>query len=162
MQNVNKKMHFYAIIYLEWSRIMNSNDFLNKNSQKDQNSSIETLNMNESVKDIPTSKFKSILDVEKQQEELLKNYEAQKSKEVEVKIPDLSNDVRILEKKLQAKKHSISVSVVILLILAVNILWILGVHFFINPKYERCVVQNEELQKENQELKEQINSSVGE
>ena len=82
---------------------MDSKDFLDKNLEKEQDSSIETLNMNDSVKDLPTSKFKSILDVEKQQEELLKNYEAQKSKEVEVKIPDLSNDVRILEKNCKQK-----------------------------------------------------------
>ena len=139
---------------------MDSKDFLDKNLEKEQDSSIETLNMNDSVKDLPTSKFKSILDVEKQQEELLKNYEPQKSKEVEVKIPDLTNDVRILEKKLQAKKHSVSISIVIVLILVVNILWIVGVHFLITPKYEKCVTQNEEISRENQELKEQIDSLV--
>ena len=67
------------------------------NSHNEEDKKIETLDMNESIKDLPTSKFKSILDVEKQQEEMLNDYERQHVKKEDVKIPDLSNDVRILE-----------------------------------------------------------------
>ena len=87
------------------------------NSRNEEDKKIETLDMNEPIKDLPTSKFKSILDVEKQQEEMLNAYERQHVKEEDVKIPDLSNDVRILEQKLKAKQHSVSIYLVVISLL---------------------------------------------
>ena len=112
------------------------------NSGYEEDKKIETLDMNEPIKDLPTSKFKSILDVEKQQEEMLNAYERQHVKEEDVKIPDLSNDVRILEQKLKAKQHSVSIYLVVILVIVINLAWFLGVKFLIVPKYEEYVKQN--------------------
>ena len=139
------------------------------NSRNEEDKKIETLDMNESIKDLPTSKFKSILDVEKQQEEMLNDYERQHVKKEDVKIPDLSNDVRILEQKLKAKQHSVPIYLVVILVIVINLAWFLGVKFLIVPKYEEYVKQNEEINeypnvtKETQELidiaNEKINSA---
>ncbi len=120
---------------------------------KKEEKSIETLNVNEEVKDLPKSKFRSILDINKQQEEMLNNYNKLHQKEDYVKIPDLSNDVRILEKKLAAKKNSVPFKIVILIIILINILWILGIKFLLMPKYEECVKQNNEFKENYEEFK---------
>lgn len=136
---------------------MNSN-----NSRNEEDKKIETLDMNEPIKDLPTSKFKSILDVEKQQEEMLNAYERQHVKEEDVKIPDLSNDVRILEQKLKAKQHSVPIYLVVILVIGINLAWFLGVKFLIVPKYEEYVKQNEEIKADYEELKSQVDAIVGE
>ena len=136
---------------------MNLNNSHNKEDKK-----IETLDMNESIKDLPTSKFKSILDVEKQQEEMLNDYERQHVKKEDVKIPDLSNDVRILEQKLKAKQHSVPIYLVVILVIVINLAWFLGVKFLIVPKYEEYVKQNEEIKADYEELKSQVDAIVGE
>ena len=132
------------------------------NSRNEEDKKIETLDMNESIKDLPTSKFKSILDVEKQQEEMLNAYERQHVKEEDVKIPDLSNDVRILEQKLKAKQHSVPIYLVVILVIGINLAWFLGVKFLIVPKYEEYVKQNEEIKADYEELKSQVDAIVGE
>ena len=132
------------------------------NSRNEEDKKIETLDMNESIKDLPTSKFKSILDVEKQQEEMLNDYERQHVKKEDVKIPDLSNDVRILEQKLKAKQHSVSIYLVVILVIVINLAWFLGVKFLIVPKYEEYVKQNEEIKSDYEELKSQVDAIVGE
>ncbi len=132
------------------------------NSGNEENKKIETLDMNESIKDLPTSKFKSILDVEKQQEEMLNDYERQHVKKEDVKIPDLSNDVRILEQKLKAKQHSVPIYLVVILVIVINLAWFLGVKFLIVPKYEEYVKQNEEIKADYEELKSQVDAIVGE
>ena len=132
------------------------------NSRNEENKKIETLDMNESIKDLPTSKFKSILDVEKQQEEMLNDYERQHVKKEDVKIPDLSNDVRILEQKLKAKQHSVPIYLVVILVIVINLAWFLGVKFLIVPKYEEYVKQNEEIKADYEELKSQVDAIVGE
>ena len=132
------------------------------NSGYEEDKKIETLDMNEPIKDLPTSKFKSILDVEKQQEEMLNAYERQHVKEEDVKIPDLSNDVRILEQKLKAKQHSVPIYLVVILVIGINLAWFLGVKFLIVPKYEEYVKQNEEIKADYEELKSQVDAIVGE
>ena len=132
------------------------------NSGYEEDKKIETLDMNEPIKDLPTSKFKSILDVEKQQEEMLNAYERQHVKKEDVKIPDLSNDVRILEQKLKAKQHSVSIYLVVILVIGINLAWFLGVKFLIVPKYEEYVKQNEEIKADYEELKSQVDAIVGE
>ena len=132
------------------------------NSGYEEDKKIETLDMNEPIKDLPTSKFKSILDVEKQQEEMLNAYERQHVKEEDVKIPDLSNDVRILEQKLKAKQHSVPIYLVVILVIVINLAWFLGVKFLIVPKYEEYVKQNEEIKADYEELKSQVDAIVGE
>ena len=132
------------------------------NSRNEEDKKIETLDMNEPIKDLPTSKFKSILDVEKQQEEMLNDYERQHVKKEDVKIPDLSNDVRILEQKLKAKQHSVSIYLVVILVIGINLAWFLGVKFLIVPKYEEYVKQNEEIKADYEELKSQLDAIVGE
>ena len=132
------------------------------NSRNEEDKKIETLDMNEPIKDLPTSKFKSILDVEKQQEEMLNDYERQHVKKEDVKIPDLSNDVRILEQKLKAKQHSVSIYLVVILVIVINLAWFLGVKFLIVPKYEEYVKQNEEIKADYEELKSQVDAIVGE
>ena len=132
------------------------------NSHNEEDKKIETLDMNESIKDLPTSKFKSILDVEKQQEEMLNDYERQHVKKEDVKIPDLSNDVRILEQKLKAKQHSVPIYLVVILVIVINLAWFLGVKFLIVPKYEEYVKQNEEIKSDYEELKSQVDAIVGE
>ena len=132
------------------------------NSRNEEDKKIETLDMNESIKNLPTSKFKSILDVEKQQEEMLNDYERQHVKKEDVKIPDLSNDVRILEQKLKAKQHSVSIYLVVILVIVINLAWFLGVKFLIVLKYEEYVKQNEEIKSDYEELKSQVDAIVGE
>ena len=132
------------------------------NSRNEEDKKIETLDMNEPIKDLPTSKFKSILDVEKQQEEMLNDYERQHVKKEDVKIPDLSNDVRILEQKLKAKQHSVPIYLVVILVIGINLAWFLGVKFLIVPKYEEYVKQNEEIKADYEELKSQVDAIVGE
>lgn len=132
------------------------------NSSNEEDKKIETLDMNESIKNLPTSKFKSILDVEKQQEEMLNDYERQHVKKEDVKIPDLSNDVRILEQKLKAKQHSVPIYLVVILVIVINLAWFLGVKFLIVPKYEEYVKQNEEIKADYEELKSQVDAIVGE
>lgn len=132
------------------------------NSRNEEDKKIETLDMNEPIKDLPTSKFKSILDVEKQQEEMLNDYERQHVKKEDVKIPDLSNDVRILEQKLKAKQHSVPIYLVVILVIVINLAWFLGVKFLIVPKYEEYVKQNEEIKADYEELKSQVDAIVGE
>ena len=132
------------------------------NSRNEEDKKIETLDMNESIKDLPTSKFKSILDVEKQQEEMLNDYERQHVKKEDVKIPDLSNDVRILEQKLKAKQHSVPIYLVVILVIVINLAWFLSVKFLIVPKYEEYVKQNEEIKADYEELKSQVDAIVGE
>ena len=132
------------------------------NSRNEEDKKIETLDMNESIKNLPTSKFKSILDVEKQQEEMLNDYERQHVKKEDVKIPDLSNDVRILEQKLKAKQHSVPIYLVVILVIVINLAWFLGVKFLIVPKYEEYVKQNEEIKADYEELKSQVDAIVGE
>ena len=132
------------------------------NSHNEEDKKIETLDMNESIKDLPTSKFKSILDVEKQQEEMLHDYERQHVKKEDVNIPELSNDVRILEQKLKAKQHSVPIYLVVILVIVINLAWFLGVKFLIVPKYEEYVKQNEEIKADYEELKSQVDAIVGE
>ncbi len=132
-----------------------------KDSVSEEDKKIETLDMNETIKDLPASKFKSILDVEKQQEEILNAYEREHVKEEDIKIPDLSNDVRILEQKLKAKQNSIPISIVVLIVIGVNLAWFLGVRFLIVPKYEEYVKQNEEIKASYEELKSQVDAIVG-
>ena len=73
--------------------------------KEEKNENVEKLVMEDYTHhpDIASSKFKSILDIEKKQEELLNSYEREHVQDGDVKIPDLSNEVRTLEKQLRAK-----------------------------------------------------------
>ncbi len=123
--------------------------------KEEKNENVEKLVMEDYTHhpDIASSKFKSILDIEKKQEELLNSYEREHVQDGDVKIPDLSNEVRTLEKQLRAKKHAIPLVYCILLFLLLNILWFGIVQFVIIPKYTE---ENEELRNQITELQEQV------
>ena len=112
--------------------------------------------------DIPTTFFRPIEEVQSQQEELIKNYEATKKKEMQEPTIDYSNEVRALEKKLNQKKYSMPLLGVLLLVILVNIVWFLGVKFLIVPKYEKYVSQSEEIWENYNVLKSRVDAIVGE
>lgn len=132
------------------------------NSLNNQNS--ENLNGTDEKKyqDIPTTFFRPIEEVQSQQEELIKNYEATKNKEMNEPEIDYSSEVRALEKKLNQKKYSMPLLGVLVIVILVNVAWLLGVQLLIVPKYEEYVSQSEEIWENYNVLKSRVDAIVGE
>ena len=120
---------------------------------KDQNNeTIETLDMTdrkkkENVQDIPKPFFRPIGEIQEEQNAFVTNYE-QSHPASDMNVPDLSNDVRILEQKLAKKKNAVSLKLVILIVLAINLIWFLAVQFFILPKCENCIQPSSDIHEE--------------
>ncbi len=112
--------------------------------------------------DIPTTFFRPIEEVQNQQEELIKNYEATKNKEMNEPEIDYSSEVRALEKKLNQKKYSMPLLGVLVIVILVNVVWFLGVQLLIVPKYEEYVSQSEEIWENYNVLKSRVDAIVGE
>ena len=112
--------------------------------------------------DIPTTFFRPIEEVQNQQEELIKNYEATKNKEMNEPAIDYSSEVRALEKKLNQKKYSMPLLGVLVIVILVNVVWFLGVQLLIVPKYEEYVSQSEEIWENYNVLKSRVDAIVGE
>lgn len=112
--------------------------------------------------DIPTTFFRPIEEVQNQQEELIKNYEATKNKEMNEPAIDYSSEVRALEKKLNQKKYSMPLLGVLVIVILVNVAWFLGVQLLIAPKYEEYVSQSEEIWENYNVLKSRVDAIVGE
>lgn len=112
--------------------------------------------------DIPTTFFRPIEEVQSQQEELIKNYEATKNKEMNEPAIDYSSEVRALEKKLNQKKYSMPLLGVLLIVILVNVAWVLGVQLLIVPKYEEYVNQSKEIWENYNVLKSRVDAIVGE
>ena len=123
---------------------------------------IETLEEQPKMTDIPTTSFRPIEEIKEEQENILKSYEEQQHKKSDVTIPDLSGDVRKLEHELAKKKNMVSIPVVLLLIVVVNVCWFLGVRFLIVPKYEKYVEQSDEIKANYDDLKSKVDAIVGE
>ena len=132
------------------------------NSLNNQNS--RNLNGTDEKKyqDIPTTFFRPIEEVQSQQEELIKNYEATKNKEMNEPEIDYSSEVRALEKKLNQKKYSMPLLGVLVIVILVNVVWFLGVQLLIVPKYEEYVSQSEEIWENYNVLKSRVDAIVGE
>ena len=123
---------------------------------------IETLEEQPKMTDIPTTSFRPIEEIKEEQGKILKSYEEQQHKKSDVTIPDLSGDVRKLEHELVKKKNMVSIPVVLLLIVVVNVCWFLGVRFLIVPKYEKYVEQSDEIKANYDDLKSKVDAIVGE
>ena len=132
------------------------------NSLNNQNSGNLNGTDEKKYQDIPTTFFRPIEEVQNQQEELIKNYEATKNKEMNEPAIDYSSEVRALEKKLNQKKYSMPLLGVLVIVILVNVAWFLGVQFLIVPKYEEYVSQSEEIWENYNVLKSRVDAIVGE
>ena len=132
------------------------------NSLNNQNSGNLNGTDEKKYQDIPTTFFRPIEEVQSQQEELIKNYEATKNKEMNEPAIDYSNEVRALEKKLNQKKYSMPLLGVLVIVILVNVAWFLGVQLLIVPKYEEYVSQSEEIWENYNVLKSRVDAIVGE
>lgn len=132
------------------------------NSLNNQNSGNLNSPDEKKYQDIPTTFFRPIKEVQNQQEELIKNYEATKNKEMNEPTIDYSSEVRTLEKKLNQKKYSMPLLGVLVIVVLVNVAWFLGVKFLIVPKYEEYVSQSEEIWENYNVLKSRVDAIVGE
>lgn len=112
-------------------------------------------------KDLPTAFFKPIEEVQKEQTELIENYNKKEEEVLEKNVPDLRDEVRALEKKLNAKKFYIAPMYVLVLVVCINILWFLGVQFLIVPKYENYIKESKEIKENYDYLKRTIDAIVG-
>lgn len=112
---------------------------------------------NSNIKDIPTTFFRPIQEVHNQQTELLNQYHGNENNSV----PDLSEEVRILEKKLKSKKNSMSFVSVLFLVILINLCWICSLHFLIIPKYDKYVKQSDEIKENYDILKRRVDAIVG-
>ena len=132
------------------------------NSLNNQNSGNLNDTDEKKYQDIPTTFFRPIEEVQNQQEELIKNYEATKNKEMNEPEIDYSSEVRALEKKLNQKKYSMPLLGVLVIVILVNVVWFLGVQLLIVPKYEEYVSQSEEIWENYNVLKSRVDAIVGE
>lgn len=132
------------------------------NSLNNQNSGNLNGTDEKKYQDIPTTFFRPIEEVQNQQEELIKNYEATKNKEMNEPAIDYSSEVRALEKKLNQKKYSMPLLGVLVIVILVNVVWFLGVQLLIVPKYEEYVSQSEEIWENYNVLKSRVDAIVGE
>lgn len=132
------------------------------NSLNNQNSGNLNGTDEKKYQDIPTTFFRPIEEVQNQQEELIKNYEATKNKEMNEPEIDYSSEVRALEKKLNQKKYSMPLLGVLVIVILVNVVWFLGVQLLIVPKYEEYVSQSEEIWENYNVLKSRVDAIVGE
>lgn len=132
------------------------------NSLNNQNSGNLNGTDEKKYQDIPTTFFRPIEEVQSQQEELIKNYEATKNKEMNEPEIDYSSEVRALEKKLNQKKYSMPLLGVLVIVILVNVVWFLGVQLLIVPKYEEYVSQSEEIWENYNVLKSRVDAIVGE
>ena len=120
--------------------------------KQQKNETIETLDMtdgqkSENVQDIPKTFFRPIAEIQEEQNDFVTNYE-QSHPTSDMNIPDLSNDVRILEQKLAKKKNAISLKLVVLIVLVINLIWFLAVQFLILPKCENCIQPSSDIHEE--------------
>ena len=131
--------------------------------EQNTNNNVETLEdpSQKNIKDIPKTFFRPIEEVQERQEEIMNNYESQKSVQEE-RVPDLSGEVRRLEKKLNQKKLMMPFSLVLVIVILINIIWFLGVRFVIVPKYEKFTKVSDDLKKDYEDLKRKVNAIVGE
>ena len=131
--------------------------------EQNTNNNVETLEdpSQKNIKDIPKTFFRPIEEVQERQEEIMNNYESQKSVQEE-RVPDLSGEVRRLEKKLNQKKLMMPFSLVLVIVILINIIWFLGVRFVIVPKYEEFTKVSDDLKKDYEDLKRKVNAIVGE
>lgn len=122
---------------------------------------IGTIENASDIKDIPTAFFKPITEVQTQQTEMLETYHKEKGDIAETNVPDLTEEVRKLEKKLKAKRFSMPISIVLLIVVMINICWFAGVKFLIVPKYENYINEHETIKKDYEYLKKTIDALVG-
>jgi len=138
---------------------------MNMDEKKDKVGTIDTLDQGvtsyvQNSKDLPTTFFKPIEEVQKEQTEILDSLKKEEEK-VEVVVPDLSKEVRSLEKKLNSKRFYIAPIYVILIVLVINILWFVGVKFVIVSKYEDYVKESKEIKENYDYLKRSVDAIVG-
>ncbi len=112
--------------------------------------------------DIPKTYFKPIEQVQDQRNDLLYQYHLEQGNIAIPNVPDLTNEVKELEKKLQKKKLNMPPGVVLVLVVVINLVWFLGVRFLIVPKYEEYVKQSEEIKETYDDLKRKVDALVGE
>ena len=98
-------------------------------------------------------------EVQEKQEQIINNYEPPVQKE---RVPDLSDEVSRLEKKLNQKRLMMPFSLVLVIVILINIIWFLGVRFVIVPKYEEFTKVSDDLKKDYEDLKRKVNAIVGE
>lgn len=120
----------------------------------------DSLSYTKNSKDLPTTFFKPIEEVQKTQQEILQNYK--KEETIIENGPDLSKELRALEKKLNAKKFYLSPIYVLFIILVINLCWFVGVKFVVVPKYEKYVKESKEIKENYDYLKRTIDAIVGE
>lgn len=133
-----------------------------KNENEIKSDSIETLEVNhidEGPKDIPTTFFKPIEEIQNQQETLIQSYE--KDNLGDNAGIDLNAELLKLEKKLNQKRFYLPFRYTIIIVVLINIIWFLGVKFLIVPKYEDYVKQSEEIKANYDSLKRKVDAIVG-
>ena len=132
--------------------------------EQNTNNNVETLEdpSQKNMKDIPRTFFRPIEEVQERQEEIINSYETPTPSVQEERVPDLSDEVRRLEKKLNQKKLMMPFSLVLVIVILVNIIWFLGVRFVIVPKYEEFTKVSDDLKKDYEDLKRKVNAIVGE
>lgn len=130
-------------------------------NEQNNNNNVETLEdpSQKNIKDIPRTFFRPIEEVQEKQEQIINNYEPPVQKE---RVPDLSDEVSRLEKKLNQKRLMMPFSLVLMIVILINIIWFLGVRFVIVPKYEEFTKVSDDLKKDYEDLKRKVNAIVGE
>ena len=130
-------------------------------NEQNNNNNVETLEdpSQKNIKDIPRTFFRPIEEVQEKQEQIINNYEPPVQKE---RVPDLSDEVSRLEKKLNQKRLMMPFSLVLVIVILINIIWFLGVRFVIVPKYEEFTKVSDDLKKDYEDLKRKVNAIVGE
>lgn len=118
------------------------------------------------TKDIPTSFFKPITEVQNQQDDLVDRYQNEVEKNNPVmnfnKSPDLSGKVNKLEKQLEKKKFMMSPALVLVIVIVINLAWFLSLKLIILPKYDSYVKQSDEISQNYATLKSRVDAIVGE
>ena len=129
--------------------------------EQNNNNNVETLEdpSQKNIKDIPRTFFRPIEEVQEKQEQIINSYEPPVQKE---RVPDLSDEVSRLEKKLNQKRLMMPFSLVLVIVILINIIWFLGVRFVIVPKYEEFTKVSDDLKKDYEDLKRKVNAIVGE
>lgn len=122
---------------------------------------IGTIEDASNIKDIPTAFFKPITEVQTQQTEMLENYHKEKGDIAETNIPDLTEEVRKLERKLKSKKFSMPIYIFLIIVVMINVCWFVGVKFLIVPKYENYINEHKIIKNDYDYLKKTIDALVG-
>ena len=139
------------------------NDDKNKVGNLETLQSPDHLSFDESnIQDIPQTFFKPIEQVQNQQQELIQNYNESQGNVARASVPDLSEEVEDLERRLAKKKFMMPISLVVLIVIIINVMWFLGVEFLIKPKYEEYVKVSDEIKENYDELKRKVDAIIGE